>query len=226
MPTTITPIKDYNQYLSYREALKAIDVLVKYYQRNPRKADDVNDGDKEAIDAKKKLVRTLYKTLNGVGGADVTIADSGNKRINRVFLKYFSDKENKTILRKHLESTVSSQYKHHISSYQEHVLTALPTAPLTDLVAGVEVTGHKIKEMEKNPEKRYSRETRSETARYLSLAQRLNQTIESRLETEPIKNIARAHRVFKNNVLGNYREYLRREEEIKAYFRKLEEEKK
>jgi len=218
MKAVIKPATDFNKYVSYRNAFKAIDVLVKYYRNNPNKVTDMNDSKREIIDAKKKLVSTIYNKLTGVGGAGVPIADCHNQRINNVFYDKFSDEEN-TIIRKHLETTVKDKYANHITKYQEHTLTALPTASLTDLVAGAEVTEHKIKEIEEDPKKRYTDEGRRETARYKSLALKFSQTIEARLENEPIKKIAAAHRIFKNNILGQYHNYWEREEELKTYLK-------
>jgi len=194
----IGAIRNWNDYDRYRQAAEAAEFLTKYYRRNPKKADDMKDSNPEVIDAKKKLIRTLYSTLNGVEGRKVPVAYAHNRRINHVFKGYFLKKDDKACVYRHMAEAVSNIYASRISDYQEKMLTSKPNAPLTDLISG-----ERIARINKNP----------------ALAERLHQTIDSRFEAAPIAEFEQATKVFKNNILMQYQQYCWRMDEFESHLK-------
>ena len=192
----IGAIRNWNDYDRHRQAAEAAEFLTNYYKRNPKKADDMKDSNPEVIDAKKKLISTLYSTLNGVEGRKVPVAYAHNRRINHVFKGYFLKKDDKTCVYRHMAEVVNNIYASRISDYQERMLTSTPTAPLTDLISG-----ERIARINKNP----------------ALAERLHQTIDDRFEAAPMAEFEQTAKIFKNNILMQYQQYCWRTEEFKKY---------
>jgi hypothetical protein len=187
----IISIATWDEYRSYKGLVKSIDFLISHYRRAPEKADDMNESDPKVLEAKRNIILTIYKTLNGPDGIKIPVEYSHNRRINHVFERLFSD--DKKSMPTYLKKIAKDLFLSKISDYEEKTLTGANTGSIYNMIVA---------------------EQMARTKGLTRVERSLHETIDQKLEAASSPVIETLAKTFKNPIMGQYDAYVQR-----GYFR-------
>lgn len=127
------PIRNLKDYMLYRSILRDVNRLVQYYEKE---TDDPHDHTYLVQFAKRRLLSTKYKTLDGKNGRKVSIKYASDQQINSTFRKEFSNPKESISMPEYLKTTTRNWYEIRIKNFEKNLESLLPeTASPDSLIA-------------------------------------------------------------------------------------------
>ena len=125
------PLHTWKDYLKYKTLLNHVNALISYYEKYK---EDVHNNIPEVQTAKRELLKTKYKTLNGPDRTKISIENATNQQVNMAFKKAFSKKDKE--MPEYLKIITKPWYETRIRNYETKLRSMLPSAvPLEQAIA-------------------------------------------------------------------------------------------